>query len=35
MKKNQVAIERTLANHNNHTEKQSQETRELSRGLAK
>jgi hypothetical protein len=31
---NQVAIERALANHNNHTEKQSQETRELSRGSA-
>jgi hypothetical protein len=30
-----VAIERALANHNNHTEKQSQETHELSRGSAK
>jgi hypothetical protein len=30
-----VAIERALVNHNNHTEKQSQETRELSRGSAK
>jgi hypothetical protein len=30
-----VAIERALANHNNQTERQSQETRELSRGSAK
>jgi hypothetical protein len=30
-----VAIERALAKYNNHTEKQSQETRELSRGSAK
>jgi hypothetical protein len=30
-----VAIERALASHNNHTEKQSQETRELSCGSAK
>jgi hypothetical protein len=30
-----VAIERVLVRHNDHTEKQSQETRELSRGSAK
>jgi hypothetical protein len=30
-----VAIDQVLVRHNNHTEKQSQETRELSRGSAK
>jgi hypothetical protein len=30
-----VAIDQALVSHNNHTEKQSQETRELSRGSAK
>jgi hypothetical protein len=30
-----MAVERALANHNNHTETQSQEARKLSRGSAK
>jgi hypothetical protein len=30
-----VVIDQVLVRHNNHTEKQSQETRELSRGSAK
>jgi hypothetical protein len=32
---NQVAMKRSSCEHNNHQEKQSQETHDLSRGLAK